>query len=131
MIHSPQDLKRLMTRLWQVAGKPRSSSCQKIGCLPSRIMRIFAFRHPWTLSTCAARMSYRLEKQKAAFLASASFYNPRIAELDALVQRTTLKHVCEIGDLARVPAEFGAALRDAWQRLRVAHPAILCYGKSA
>jgi hypothetical protein len=38
-------------------------------------------------------MSYRLEKQKAAFLASASFYNPRIAELDALVQRTTLKTV--------------------------------------
>jgi hypothetical protein len=39
-------------------------------------------------------MSYRLEKQKAAFLASASFYNPRIAELDALVQRTTLKQFC-------------------------------------
>jgi len=47
MIHSRQDLNRVMTRLWQVAGKPRSSSCQKIGCSPSRIMRIFAFRHPW------------------------------------------------------------------------------------
>jgi len=90
---SAQDPDGVMTRFWQVAGKLRSSSCWKIAIWLPQSCTPLPLPITWQLSKrgCDVLPTGQANDSPSGTPRPSS---SRIAALDALAQRTTLKQFC-------------------------------------